>query len=111
MAVLTDEQVQAAFDWLHQNSDRIGAARATVVRRGYEVKQVRARIKKGSLETSDTKRCDEAECHPDFIRACEAHASAEGAWEALKDERMKCEMILELYRTQSANERGIRRIG
>ena len=42
-SLLREDQVQAAFDWLHENSDRIGAARGQVIRLEYKVKRVLAR--------------------------------------------------------------------
>lgn len=111
MALLTDEQVQAAFDWLHQNSDVIGATRATVIRTKYRVERVKARLTLASFESSDAKRRAWAESQEEYAAACEAHADAEGRWAALQDEKEKCGLIIEAWRSINANERGMRKIG
>ena len=110
MRLLTEEQVQTAFDWLHENSERIGAARGMVIRTEYKAKRVLAR-KMLQAQGPEWQRKAEAACDPEYEAACEAHAHAEEQWEYLRDQRNKCELILEAWRTMSANDRGIRKVG
>ena len=109
-SLLRNEQVQAAFDWLHEHSDRIGAARGMVIRLEYKVKRVLAR-KMLAASGPEWQRKAEATCDPEYESVCEAHADAEATWEELRDTRNKCELILEAWRTLSANDRGIRKVG
>lgn len=111
MALLSEEQVQAAFDWLTENEDKIGAARGMVIRTKYRVERVEARLILQSLETSEAKRKAWARSHETYEDACEAHAAAEEVWARLQDQRDRCYVIIEAWRTIAANERGLRRIG
>jgi hypothetical protein len=107
--MLTEAHVNAAFDWMLANSDIIGAARGMQIRTEYQVGQVRARLMRASQESSADKRRAEAEAADDYAIACEKHAQAEAEWERLRDQRNKCELIIEAWRSIQANERGLQR--
>lgn len=109
--LLTEDQVQAAFDVLTANSDAIGAARGMVIRTEYKVKRVFSRLYMNSDEKTNDGKKSWAICHPEYGQACEEHAQAEERWEYLKDQRNKAELVIEAWRTMSSNERGIMRAG
>lgn len=108
--LLTDEHVQAAFDWLRENSSATSAARAMVIRTEFKLKKVHAR-QMLMAQGPEWQRKALATCSTEYEAACEAYAAAEGEWERMRDQRNKCELIIEAWRTQSSNERGIVRSG
>jgi len=91
------------------NSDAMGAARGMQIRTEYKVGQTRARLMRQSSESSADKRRAEAEASDEYAEACEKHAAAEAEWERLRDQRNKCELIIEAWRSIQANERGLQR--
>lgn len=109
MSLLTEEQVQAAFDWLQSSDEQIASARTRAVISKYEVERVEARLILSSMETSDAKRRAWARAHEDYKKACQEHADAEGEWEMMRRKRERCELIAEVWRTQQANGRGLSR--
>jgi hypothetical protein len=108
--LITEEQIQAAFDLLHEKSDEVAAARAMQVRCEYKAKAVLARLTLASPERTDQSRKAWATAHPEYAEACEAHAVAEGEWERMKDRRSKVEALLEAWRTLEASTRALTRI-
>lgn len=107
--LIPEEAVQAAFDWLREESDIVGAARANLVRAEFQAKRVHARLMKdaeGAMELRKAKATD----HPEYAAVMENLARAEGIWETLKDKRSKAEAILEAWRTQEASQRGLRQV-
>lgn len=105
--LLTEKQIQSAFDLLNESGDEIGTARAMVIRLGYKVKAVQARLTRMAPESSLEAKKAWATAHAEYAEVCEQHAEAEGRWEKLKDQRNKAELILECWRTLSANDRGV----
>ena len=104
--LITQEMAQAAFDWLASNSDDVAQARGAAIRAEYRVKKIMAKefLKaEGSVEV----RKATATCSAEYDSACEDHASADANWERLKDQRNKFELLIEAWRTQASNERGL----
>jgi hypothetical protein len=97
---------QAAFDWLASNSDDVAQARGASIRAEYRVKKIHAKefLKAAGTETA---RKATATCSPEYEEACEDHARADANWERLKDQRNKFELLIEAWRTQASNERGL----
>jgi hypothetical protein len=105
--LLKDEAVQAAFDWLRENSDAAAAARAIALRREYQVKQVYSKLflqASGPVEARKALACS----HEAYIEACNNHADAEGRLEAYRDARNKAMLIIEAWRTQQSTDRSTR---
>ncbi len=107
--LLTEEQVQAAFDWMLSNSMATAAARAMVLRTEFRMKKVHARLMLNADGAMDIRKAT-ATCHPEYETASEAYFAAEEEWTKQLEQRRKCELIIEAWRTQSSNERGIARM-
>lgn len=108
--LLTESQVQAAFDYLSESGDDIGAARAMVIRTEYKVKRVYARLYRQAPESTIDAKKAWVVCQGEYEEACEAHAQAEGRWETLRDERNKAQLILECWRSIEASSRSLSRV-
>jgi hypothetical protein len=119
--IITEELVQLAFDWLNQAPEHVAAKRVAVMAAQRKIrrlekaeKRVMARLCR-SMEGSVESRKWAALCHSDLEKAevelDKAEAEAEervGEWEAVLDQREKCKMVIEAWRTQSATNRGSR---
>jgi hypothetical protein len=108
--LISEEQIQAAFDLLHEKSDDIAAARAMQVRTDDRKKAVLSRLILASPERTEQSRKAWATAHPEYAEACEAHAIAEGRWEEMKDRRARVIALLECWRTLEASQRGLARM-
>jgi hypothetical protein len=107
--LIPEEAVQAAFDWLRENSQVVGGARANLIRAEFRAKRVHARLMRhatGAMELRKAQATDSEE----YAEAMEQLARAEEIWETLKDKRSKAEAILEAWRTQEASQRGLRQV-
>lgn len=109
--LLTEEQVQSAFDWLLESGAQIAAARAMVLRCEYRAKAVRARMELNAPDGPMDRKKAWALCQTEYQKACEDHVEAIHEWERLSDQRNKVQLILECWRTMQANDRGLRRTG
>lgn len=109
MALLTEESVQALFDWMTrpESSDDIGAARGAMELTKNRIDIVEARLFLASMESSDAKRKAAARAHPDYERACEAAAKAAERYEKLRQQARQWELVQESWRTLHANERRV----
>lgn len=108
--LITEEMAQAAFDWLSSNSDDIAHARGDLIRAEYKVKRVFARLYLVNEGASEVRK-SRVLCSEEYTAATDAHADAEARWEGLRDKRNKLELLIEAWRTQASNERGIMRAG
>lgn len=109
--LLTEEQVQSAFDWLLESGAEIAAARAMVLRCEYRVKAVRARLELNAPDGPVARKAAWALCQTEYLKATEDHVEAIERWEGLCDQRNKVQLLLDCWRTMQANDRGLRKIG
>jgi hypothetical protein len=115
---ITPELVQIAFDWLNESSDHVAAKRVALMHANRLRDRVEEKCKRvhaglcrhgeGSVEA----RKWAATCHENYTKAQAELDKAEeevavrvGEWEAVTDQREKCKMIIEAWRSQQANER------
>ena len=104
--LITPEMAQAAFDWLASNSDEVAQARGALIRAEYRAKRVHAK-QMIAAEGSQEIRKALATVSAEYSEACEDHAQAEAKWAAILDTRNKFELLIEAWRTQASNERGL----
>lgn len=109
--LLTEAQVQSAFDWLLESGAEIAAARAMVLRCEYKVKAVRSRLELNAPDGPMDRKKAWAACQSEYLKACDEHVDAIERWERLSDQRNKVGLIMEAWRTMCANDRGLRKIG
>lgn len=107
--LISDKALDAAFDYLNENSDKIAAARANVLRMEYKVKAVKARL----VLTADGAmglREAYAVSSPEYAAVCEEHVKSVEAWEFATDQRNRAQYVIEAWRTENASRRAIDRI-
>ncbi len=116
--VITPALVQMAFDWLNEAPEHVAAKRVAVMAAQRKVgrledaaKRTHARLCLTGTGSNDVRKWA-ATCHADYEKALDAvdaaeaeHESRVGEWEAVLDQREKCKMILEAWRTQEASSR------
>ena len=107
--VILDETVHAAFDALDANAQPAAAARAMRERREEEKRQAKARA---FLEATGTVAEREAASvlGEDYRQACERFYAAVEADEEYRNERSKCEAIIEAWRTVQSNYRAMGKV-
>ena len=103
--LIADEAIEEALNYLATTSETAAAARAALLRSQFERKRVRSRLVLQSNEkTVGLKECW-AECHPDYLDACEAELKAYEADEYYRNKRNACDAIIEAWRSEQANNR------
>lgn len=108
--IVDDDSVGMALDWLRDNAAALGLARGKVHRFEREEEAVEAKLyrsvsipgEKSSIED----RKNYARAHPEYRQACEATAGALEELERLRTMKTRCEMLIQVWQTQSANLRG-----
>jgi len=110
MTLISDDMVQKAFDWLNENSNMAAGAKADRIRAEYGVKKAKAKVFLASAGTV-AERESEAICSDEFSNAVEKEAEAVADDEFYRDNRSKCIAIIDAWRTEQSNLRGMSRVG
>lgn len=107
--IITDEQAQAAFDWLQENAAAAAAARAQRERMEYKVKQVKARA---FLEAEGTvaEREHKAVAADEYDQVIDQLIGAVNQDEFHRNQRNKCEAIISAWQTCKSTERAFARV-
>ena len=108
--IVSDQMVQDAFDWLHNHAESAASAKAEKIRAEYGVKATRARLFK-EFEGTVAERQAWADCDMTTQEAYEREALAVETDEFHRVNRSKCEAIIEAWRTEQANLRGMGKVG
>lgn len=108
--IISEELVHTAVDYLTTMSQAAAEAKGNLVRAEYHRKRIRARLILASEQKSQGLREADAEAHDDYAEICEKLAMCEQAYEWHRNERNKCEVVTEMWRTEQASLRGLRRV-
>lgn len=103
--MITDERAEAAFHYLRDTTDTIGAAKGELERSEIMRKRTRKRIFLTASEGPVAQREAAAEVHPDTEAADQRYVEAVAAFEGLRARRDIETIALEVWRTESANRR------
>lgn len=110
MFQIPSEKVQLALDWLEENAGSMAAARAERERAAYRTKITKAKMfleQKGNNAEREAKAINT----PEFIDAMMNEAEAIQVDEEYRNNRSKCEAIIDAWRTTTATARAASRIG
>lgn len=107
--IIRDETVHAAFDMLESHAQPAAAARAMRERREDERRAAKARA---FLRVTGTAGEREAQSvlDEDYRLACERFYAAVEADEEFRNQRSKCECVIEAWRTCQSNYRAMGKI-
>ena len=106
--LVSDIDVEKALDWLRDNAEQIGDAKAAAVKADHMLKHVRALAMKHSGETSAAAQEREALCSEQYLAAIDNAASSAGEYEKMKALREAAALKIEVYRSSSANYRAMK---
>ena len=108
--LVNEDMIQAAFDWLHDNSKPAAAAKAARIRAEYKTKQVKAQV---FLESEGTvaEREARALASMEYDLAIDAEIQAVENDEFHRNQRSKAEAIIESWRSEQANLRAMSKVG
>lgn len=108
--IISEELVHTAVDYLAYHGDKAAAAKGQQVRAEYHRKRIRAQLILAAPHTSLGMREAWAEAHDDYAMACESLAVCEEEVEKHRNQRSKSETICEMWRTEQATIRGLRKV-
>lgn len=107
-ALVSEADVEKALDWLRDNAEDIGRAKAEAVKAEHMLKHTKAIAMKlhGALSVSAQER--EAYASDQYLMALERSAEAAGEYERLKSLREAASLKIEAWRTASSNYRSMK---
>ena len=106
--MISDEQIEAALDYLRDNATADAQARADALYLAEWIKSERARLTTAQAGISNAAARDIAECHPEYLRALGAYKAAVTEDYRRRFLREAAAARIEAWRTQSSNERAQR---
>lgn len=107
--IIRDETVHAAFDMLEAHAQPAAAARAMRERREDERRSAKARAFLAATGTAG-ERDARSLLDEGYQQACERFYAAVEADEEYRNQRNKCEAVIEAWRTVQSNFRAMGRI-
>ena len=106
--MITDSEVEKALDWLRDNAQAMGDAKARTVKAGHMLKHIEALLFKASdAKSAEAKKAD-ARVSDKFIEATTEDAIAAGDYERLKALREAAALKIEAWRTEQASFRAMK---
>ena len=106
--MISEASVEAALDWLRDNAEAIGKARARAVNAGHMIKHVEAlEYKMSSAKTEAAKKAD-ARTSERYVEAINEDAEAAGEFTRMTSLREAAALKIESWQTQSANFRAMK---
>jgi nucleotide-binding universal stress UspA family protein len=106
--IVSDADVEKALDWLRDNAEAIGAAKARVTYASRMVDHAEALCSKMSDATSDLKRKADARTHPKWLAAVDSERDAIAEFEKMKALREAAGAKIEAWRSEQANYRAMK---
>jgi hypothetical protein len=103
--VITEQRLEQALTFIAESDQQIGHWRAEVLRSEFLGKSAEALAFKSAAGTSAEERKQSAKLTPEVAEAWERHFKAVLEYEKLKAQRERQYIVIELYRTMSANLR------
>lgn len=105
---ITEEAVEKALDFLRDDADKIGQAKAEKVRTEHMVKHIVAIEMKQWLHLPVAAQKREAEASQRYLDAINEEAAAAGKYESLLALREAAALKIQVFQTLSANYRSMK---
>ena len=111
-AVITDEALEKALDWLRDNATKAAQARAEREYMGEWIGACRAKIAAALIEAGESAAAADvkAKAHPDYRTALQGYRQAVEADELMRWHRTRADALIEVWRSQQANARAMERV-
>jgi hypothetical protein len=110
MPLVEEKHVQAAFDYLNDGASAAAIARMNKVMAEHTRKSVRARLYLESDQKTQGEKNAAAECHPEYLEACQAEAEAVRADEWHRHQKARADAIISAWRTERSDLRGAMKV-
>ena len=110
MALVSEDNVQAAFDYLNNAADAAAMAKCNKILTEAKRKSVEASLMRECNDKTQSEKATYAKAHPAYIEACEAEAKAAGDDEWHRHQKARASAVIEAWRTEQANLRGASRV-
>ena len=105
--MISDDEVQAALDYLRDYADK--AAQATAHRKHCEeFRKAKLAMLASGLDGSEAARDRQAHAHPEYIEFLEGYKEAVRQDEMHRHRRKRAELTIEAWRTQTATQRAMK---
>ena len=109
-ALVTDDMVSAALEYLSRSTVDSAKAKADRVMAEHNRKRVRAQLILESEQTTAAMREADAEASQWYLEACQAERDAVERDEYHRAARIKADAIIEAWRTENANARAAEKV-
>ena len=106
--IVTNAELQKALDWLRDNADDLGKAKARAVKAGHMIKHVEALEFKMSEASSNDKRQADARASDSYVDAMNEDAFAAGELAKMQALREAAGAKIEAWRSEQANFRSMK---
>lgn len=106
--IVSETELEKALDFLRDNAQAIGDAKARTIRAGHMLKHVEALAFKASEERSAEARKADARTSEAYLSAVYEDAVAAGEYEKLRALREAAALKIESWRSEQANYRSMR---
>lgn len=103
--MIDEGKVEKAMNFLAESDHSFAREKMAVAQGEILRRRVRSRIFLVSDRKTVAEREAEAETHPDVVKADDDYCASLLAFETLRAKRQRAELVCELYRTISANQR------
>src|SRR5512137_2950357 len=110
--MIDDAKLEACLDWLKDNAPAAAKARAERVYLEEWVPSLRAQLASKYFEAGDSAAAADlkAKSHPDYQTALKGYREAVEADEKMRWHRTRADAVIEIWRTESANQRAIGKV-
>ena len=106
--LVSDTRLSEALDFLRDNAEAIGKAKAETIRCGHMIKHIEALVEKAHDDLALAAQKREARASKRYVEALNADAKAAGDYEAMKAKREAAAMAIEAWRSEQANYRSMK---
>lgn len=106
--LVSEADVQKALDWLRDNADEIGKAKAACIRTERMVKHIKAIEMQRHNELPVSAQDREATASMAYVNALAEEAAAAGEYERMRALREAAALKIEVWRSASANYRAMK---
>lgn len=106
--LVSDNELNKALDWLRDNADEMGKAKARLIRAERMLSHIEAILIKASDASSDQKKKADARADPRYLAALNEEADAAGEFEKMRSLREAAALKIEAWRSEQANFRAMK---
>ena len=110
--MISDDQLHKTLDWLRDNAQKAAKARAERMYLEEWIGSLRAQLAAKAIEAGDSAAASDmkAKADPEYQVALKGYREAVEADELMRWHRTRADAIIEIWRSQQANQRAIQKV-